>query len=266
MHIHAVGTCEANSAAPAVVKVTSLRPASIFKRRGIPASRPAEICRPCSFARTAPENSSPLPTPSPRTAQRFPGLIDRAAPSADMESQSAADSDKRIACGVLSPASPDTSISTSTSTSTVTSTVTTVPPATTTYQTPSSTSTTTSTITSTSTSPSTITSTATITPVPLARTAAEPRQQDPAQFKGARKTALENDGIGYSGLAPGQKPLLNVHLDQDPAQQLSGGVAGKLLDEHHVAGHLVASQVVLDVLLDLRRVLRGTRLGHDEGA
>jgi len=77
---------------------------------------------------------------------------------ADLGSQSPADSDKRIACGVLSPASTaSTTVSTSTSTSIVTTTaVTPVPPATIT-QTPSSTSPTTSSGASTSTSTVTIT-------------------------------------------------------------------------------------------------------------
>lgn len=75
---------------------------------------------------------------------------------AGMAGQSTADSDRRIACGVLSPATAtSTSVSTSTSTSTITATtVTTVPPATLT-QTPSST--TPSSTTSTSTSTVTVT-------------------------------------------------------------------------------------------------------------
>ena len=57
----------------------------------------------------------------------------------------------------------------------------------------------------------------------------------------------------------------DVHLDQDPSQQLAGGVAGQLVDEHHIAWHLVPGQVVLDVKLDLLGVLLRAGLENNEG-
>src|SRR6516165_187508 len=54
-----------------------------------------------------------------------------------------------------------------------------------------------------------------------------------------------------SGLPTGFRSAVDVHLGQDPSQQLARGIAWQLVDEHHVSGNLVARQVVLDVKLDL---------------
>jgi Cu-Zn family superoxide dismutase len=168
MHIHAVGTCEANSAAPGGGQGDFASAGEHFQAPGH-TGQPASGDLPPLLVRS--DGSGKLvATTDAFTEGQLKGSQGSSIvlhQSADMGSQSAADSDKRIACGVLSPASAaTTSVSTSTSTSTVTTTVSTVPPATTTYQTPSSTPTTTSTITSTTPSTSTITSTATFTPVP----------------------------------------------------------------------------------------------------
>jgi Cu-Zn family superoxide dismutase len=168
MHIHAVGTCEANSAAPGGGQGDFASAGEHFQAPGH-TGQPASGDLPPLLVRS--DGSGKLvATTDAFTEGQLKGSQGSSIvlhQSADMGSQSAADSDKRIACGVLSPASAaTTSVSTSTSTSTVTTTVPTVPPATTTYQTPSSTPTTTSTITSTTPSTSTITSTATFTPVP----------------------------------------------------------------------------------------------------
>jgi Cu-Zn family superoxide dismutase len=168
MHIHAVGTCEANSAAPGGGQGDFASAGEHFQAPGH-TGQPASGDLPPLLVRS--DGSGKLvATTDAFTEGQLKGSQGSSIvlhQNADMGSQSAADSDKRIACGVLSPASTaSTSVSTSTSTSTVTATVPTVPPATTTYQTPSSTSTTTSTSTSTSPSTGTITSTVTITPVP----------------------------------------------------------------------------------------------------
>jgi Cu-Zn family superoxide dismutase len=168
MHIHAVGTCEANSAAPGGGQGDFASAGEHFQAPGH-TGQPASGDLPPLLVRS--DGSGKLvATTDAFTEGQLKGSQGSSIvlhQSADMGSQSAAESDKRIACGVLSPASAaTTSVSTSTSTSTVTTTVSTVPPATTTYQTPSSTPTTTSTSTSTTPSTSTITSTATFTPVP----------------------------------------------------------------------------------------------------
>jgi superoxide dismutase, Cu-Zn family len=168
MHIHAVGTCEANSSAPGGGQGDFASAGEHFQAPGH-TGQPASGDLPPLLVRS--DGSGKLvATTDAFTEGQLKGSQGSSIvlhQSADMGSQSAAESDKRIACGVLSPASAaTTSVSTSTSTSTVTTTVSTVPPATTTYQTPSSTPTTTSTITSTTPSTSTITSTATFTPVP----------------------------------------------------------------------------------------------------
>jgi Cu-Zn family superoxide dismutase len=168
MHIHAVGTCEANSAAPGGGQGDFASAGEHFQAPGH-TGQPASGDLPPLLVRS--DGSGKLvATTDAFTEGQLKGSQGSSIvlhQSADMGSQSAAESDKRIACGVLSPASAaTTSVSTSTSTSTVTATVPTVPPATTTYQTPSSTPTTTSTSTSTTPSTSTITSTATFTPVP----------------------------------------------------------------------------------------------------
>src|SRR5690606_31248852 len=60
---------------------------------------------------------------------------------------------------------------------------------------------------------------------------------------------------------------VDVVLHEHAAQQLAGGVAPQIVEEDHVARHLVAGQVALDVGLDLLRVgLRLARLRHDERA
>lgn len=59
---------------------------------------------------------------------------------------------------------------------------------------------------------------------------------------------------------------VDVQLDENAAQQLTRRIARQLVDEHHVARNLVPGQVVLHVLLDLRRILGRAGFGNNEGA
>src|SRR6202453_5032018 len=68
-----------------------------------------------------------------------------------------------------------------------------------------------------------------------------------------------------SGPPTGFRSAVDVHLGQDPSQQLARGIAWQLVDEHHISGDLVARQVVLDVKLDLLNVLRCAGLRNNEG-
>ena len=169
LHLHAVGTCEANSVAPSGGQSADFASAGDYFQTPGHTGRPASGDLPPLLARS--DGSGKLVATSDAFSEdQLKGsegssiVLDQ---GADMGSQSS-DSDKRVACGVISPASAaSTSVSTSTSTSTVTTTaVSTVPPGTVT-QTPSSTSPTSSSSASTSTSTVTVTQpTLTITTAP----------------------------------------------------------------------------------------------------
>lgn len=157
LHIHAVGTCQANSVAPGGGQSGDFASAGDHFQAPGHTGEPASGDLPPLLVRS--DGSGKLVATSDAFTQ--PQLKGSEGSSivlheaAELGNQSPADADKRIACGVLSPASrASTSVSTSISTSTVTTTaVTTVPPATIT-ETPSSTSPT----------PTTSTSTVTVTP------------------------------------------------------------------------------------------------------
>ena len=159
LHIHAVGTCEANSVAPSGGQSADFASAGDHFQAPGHTGQPASGDLPPLLVRS--DGSGKLvATTDAFTEDQLKGSEGSSIvlhQSADLGSQSSADSDKRIACGVISPASgTSTSVSTSISTSTVTTTaVTTVPPATVT-QTPSTTA-------PTSSSASTSTSTVTVT-------------------------------------------------------------------------------------------------------
>jgi Cu-Zn family superoxide dismutase len=152
LHIHAVGTCEANSVAPSGGQSADFASAGDHFQAPGHTGQPASGDLPPLLVRS--DGSGKLvATTDAFTEDQLKGSEGSSIvlhQSVDMGSQSSADSDKRIACGVISPASgTSTSVSTSISTSTVTTTaVTTVPPATVT-QTPSPTSSSASTSTST---------------------------------------------------------------------------------------------------------------------
>ncbi|MDX6502631.1 MAG: superoxide dismutase, Cu-Zn family [Blastocatellia bacterium] len=160
LHIHAVGSCEANSVAPSGGQSGDFASAGDHFQAPGHTGQPASGDLPPLLVRS--DGSGKLVATSDAfTEAQLKGSQGSSIvlhQGADLGSQSPADSDKRIACGVLSPASTaSTTVSTSTSTSIVTTTaVTPVPPATIT-QTPSSTSPTTSSGASTSTSTVTIT-------------------------------------------------------------------------------------------------------------
>jgi Cu-Zn family superoxide dismutase len=165
VNIHAVGACEANSVAPSGGQSADF--ASAGDRLQMPghSGQPASGDLPPLLVRS--DGSGKLVATSDAfTEDQLKGSEGSSIvlhEGADLGSQSSANSDKRIACGVLSPAS---AASTSVSTSISTSTVTTVPPATVT-ETPSSTSPTSSSSASTSTSTVTVTQpTLTITTAP----------------------------------------------------------------------------------------------------
>jgi superoxide dismutase, Cu-Zn family len=155
LHIHAVGSCEANSVAPSGGQSGDFASAGDHFQAPGHTGQPASGDLPSLLVRS--DGSGKLVATSDAfTEGQLKGsqgssIVLHQGP--DLGSQSPADSDKRIACGVLSPAS---AASTSVSTSISTSTVTTVPPATIT-ETPSSTLPTSSTGASTSTSTVTIT-------------------------------------------------------------------------------------------------------------
>jgi Cu-Zn family superoxide dismutase len=170
VNIHAVGACEANSVAP------SGGPSADFASAGDRLQTPGHSGQPASGDLPAllvrSDGSGKLVATSDAFTEDQLKASEGSSivlhESADLGSQSSANSDKRIACGVLSPASAaSTSVSTSISTSTVTS----VPPATVT-ETPSSTSPTSSSSASTSASTSTSTSTVTVTQPTLTITTA----------------------------------------------------------------------------------------------
>ncbi|MDT5051811.1 MAG: superoxide dismutase, Cu-Zn family [Mycobacterium sp.] len=161
LHVHAVGRCEANSVAPGGGQSADF--ASAGERFQAPGhtGQPASGDLPPLLVRS--DGSGKLVATSDGfTLDQLKGsegssiVLDQ---GADIGSQ-ATGSDKRIACGVLSPASAtstSTSVSTSVSTSTIATTaVSPVPPATVTV-TPSSTAPTSTVTPSTSTSTSTVT-------------------------------------------------------------------------------------------------------------
>jgi Cu-Zn family superoxide dismutase len=159
LHIHAVGKCEANSVAPGGGQSGDFASAGDHFQAQGHTGQPASGDLPPLLVRS--DGSGKLVATSDGfTEDQLKGPEGSSIvlhQGADMGAPSAADSDQRVACGVLSPASTtSTSVSTSTSTSTVTTTaVTGVPPATITETTSSaaptsSASTSTSTITVTS--------------------------------------------------------------------------------------------------------------------
>ena len=160
LHIHAVGTCEANSVPPSGGQSADFASAGDHFQAPGHTGQPASGDLPSLLVRS--DGSGKLVATSDAFTQgQLKGSYGSSIvlhQGADLGSQSSADSDKRIACGVLSPAN---AASTSVSTSISTSTVTTVPPTTIT-ETPSSTSPISS--SGASTSPSTSTVTVTQTP------------------------------------------------------------------------------------------------------
>ena len=157
LNIHAVGACEANSVAPSGGQSADFASAGDRFQTPGHSGQPASGDLPPLLVRS--DGSGKLVATSDAfTEDQLKGSEGSSIvlhESADLGSQSSANSDKRIACGVLSPASAaNTSVSTSISTSTVT----TGPPATIT-ETASSTSPT----SSSSASPSASTSTSTVT-------------------------------------------------------------------------------------------------------
>jgi Cu-Zn family superoxide dismutase len=170
LHIHAVGTCEANSVAPSGGQSADFASAGDHFQAAGHTGQPASGDLPPLLVRS--DGSGKLVATSDAfTEDQLKGSEGSSIvlhQGADIGSQSSPDSEKRIACGVLSPPNAaSTSVSTSTSTSTVTTTaVTPVPPATV-IETPSSTSPTSSSSASTSTSTVTVTQpTLTITTAP----------------------------------------------------------------------------------------------------
>jgi Cu-Zn family superoxide dismutase len=147
LHLHAVGTCEANSVAPSGGQSADFASAGEYFQAPGHTGQPASGDLPPVLVRS--DGSGKLVATSDAFSEdQLKGsegssiVLDQ---GADMGSQSSADSDKRVACGVISPAiAASTSVSTSISTSTVT-------------QTPSSTSPTSSSSASTSTSTVTVT-------------------------------------------------------------------------------------------------------------
>jgi superoxide dismutase, Cu-Zn family len=160
LHIHAVGKCEAASVAPSGGQSGDFASAGDHFQAPGHSGQPASGDLPPLLVRS--DGSGKLVATSDGfTEDQLKGPEGSSIvlhQGADMGAQSAADSDQRLACGVLSPASTaSTSVSTSTETSTVTTTaVTGVPPATIT-ETSSSTA-----PTSSSVAPSTSTSTVTV--------------------------------------------------------------------------------------------------------
>lgn len=155
LHIHSVGTCEANSVAPRGGQSADFASAGDYFQAPGHTGQPASGDLPPLLARS--DGSGKLVATSDAfTESQLKGSHGSSIvlqQGTDLGSQSSADSDKRIACGVLNPAS---AASTSVSTSISTSTVTTVPPATI-PETPLSTSPTSSSSASMSTSTSTVT-------------------------------------------------------------------------------------------------------------
>jgi Cu-Zn family superoxide dismutase len=158
LHIHALGKCEANSVAPGSSQAADFASAGEHFQAPGHTGQPASGDLPPLLVRS--DGSGKLVATSDGfTADQLKGADGSSIvlhQGADMGAPSAAESDQRIACGVLSPASAtSTSVSTSISTSTMTTTA--VPPATVTETTSPTESTST-----TSVSPSTSTSTVTV--------------------------------------------------------------------------------------------------------
>ena len=142
LHIHAVGMCEANSVAPGGGQSGDFASAGDHFQAPGHTGQPASGDLPPLLVRS--DGSGKLVATSDAfTEAQLKGSQGSSIvlhQGGDLGSQSSADSDKRIACGVLSAASAtSTTVSTSISTSTVTTTaVTTVPPSTTTQTSPTS--------------------------------------------------------------------------------------------------------------------------------
>lgn len=139
LHIHAVGTCEANSVAPSGGQTADFGSAGDHFQAPGHTGQPASGDLPPLLV-SSDGSGKLVATTDAFTEDQLKGsegssiVLHR---GADMAAQGSADSDIRIACGVLSPArTASTSVSTSTSTST--STVTTVPPVTVTETSPTS--------------------------------------------------------------------------------------------------------------------------------
>ena len=134
LHIHAVGKCEANSVAPNGGPSGDFASAGDHFQAQGHTGQPASGDLPPLLVRS--DGSGKLVATSDGfTEDQLKGPEGSSIvlhQDADMGAASSADSDQRLACGVLSPASAtSTSVSTSISTSTVTTTaVTPVPPAT----------------------------------------------------------------------------------------------------------------------------------------
>jgi Cu-Zn family superoxide dismutase len=173
LHIHAVGSCEANSVAPSGGQSADFASAGDHFQAAGHTGQPASGDLPALLVRSD-GSGKVVATSDAFTEDQLKGSEGSSIvlhQSTDLSSPTSADSDQRIACGVLSPANAaSTSVSTSTSTSTVTTTaaVTSAPPATV-IETPASTSpSSSSTSTSASTSTVTVTQpTQTFTPAPL---------------------------------------------------------------------------------------------------
>jgi Cu-Zn family superoxide dismutase len=165
VHINGVGKCEANSVSPTGGQAADFASAGdIFQAPGH-TGQPASGDLPPLLVRSNGAGKL-VATSDGFTQDQIKGPEGSSIvllQGSDMAGQGTAESDRRVACGVLSPAS---AMTTSVSTSTVTTTtVAPVPPATVT-ETPSSTSPTSSMSTSTSTSTVTVTPSTTTTTVP----------------------------------------------------------------------------------------------------
>jgi Cu-Zn family superoxide dismutase len=135
MHIHAVGSCQANSTAPSGGQSGDFMSAGDHFQAPGHTGQPASGDLPPLLVRS--DGSGKIVVTSDAfTESQLKGSNGSSIvlhQGADMGGQTSADADKRVACGVISPASAgSTSVSTSTSTSTITTTsVTAVPPVTT---------------------------------------------------------------------------------------------------------------------------------------
>jgi Cu-Zn family superoxide dismutase len=159
LHIHAVGKCEANSVAPSGGQSADFASAGDHFQAPSHTGQPASGDLPPLLVRS--DGSGKLVATSDGfTIDQLKGAEGSSIvlhQGADVGATTA-ESDQRIACGVLSPAgTTSTSVSTSISTSVVTTTATTVPPSTVT-ETPAST----APASTTSVAPSTSTSTVTV--------------------------------------------------------------------------------------------------------
>src|SRR5258708_1805062 len=130
-HIHAVGSCEANSVAPSGGQSGDFASAGDHFQAPGHTGQPASGDLPPLLVRS--DGSGKLVATSDAfTEAQLKGSQGSSIvlhQGADMGGQSSADAEKRVACGVLSPANTaSTSVSTSVSTSTVTTTVSPAPP------------------------------------------------------------------------------------------------------------------------------------------